>query len=174
MRWLSLVLGIIFSAAGLKALFAFDPSTSAVSRPVLLAISAAGSVLFIFLFASASRTQQELSEFERWLREHAAEILANGTVYNGIRITGDTEMTRFLLTISIVFLTFKIPSRYYVSGRDSVAFTQAAYSLATLLLGWWGIPWGPIYTVQALAKNLSGGYKTTVREYLALGQGMRQ
>jgi hypothetical protein len=27
----------------------------------------------------------------------------------------------------------------------------------TLLLGWWGIPWGPFHTVGALATNLKGG-----------------
>jgi len=123
--------------------------------------------LFISLFVIASNTKKELSEFERWLRKNATNVLASGAAYNGTRITGDTEMTRFLLTVSIVFLTFKIPSRYYVAGRDKVALTKAAYSLATLLFGWWGIPWGPIYTVQSLAKNVSGGYKTTVRQYLA-------
>lgn len=167
MRWLSLVVGVVFGVAGLKALFAFDPSTSSVSRPALLVISAAGSVLFIFLFVRTTSTKKELSGFERWLRQNAAKVLANGAAYNGTRITGDTEMTRFLLTVSVVFLTLKIPSRYYVAGRDKVAFTQTTYSLATLLLGWWGIPWGPIYTVQSLAKNISGGYKTTVRQYLA-------
>lgn len=30
-------------------------------------------------------------------------------------------------------------------------------SLITWLLGWWGIPWGPIYSVQALFANALGG-----------------
>ena len=34
---------------------------------------------------------------------------------------------------------------------------KAQHSLITLLLGWWGIPWGPIRTVQALYINLRGG-----------------
>jgi hypothetical protein len=29
----------------------------------------------------------------------------------------------------------------------------------TWLLGWWGIPWGPFYTLQALVQNLRGGRK---------------
>jgi hypothetical protein len=28
-------------------------------------------------------------------------------------------------------------------------------------LGWWGIPWGPIYTIQSLSKNISGGKDVT-------------
>jgi len=39
-------------------------------------------------------------------------------------------------------------------------------SLWTLLLGWWGIPWGPLRTVQALVKNLSGGDKLPISELL--------
>lgn len=30
-------------------------------------------------------------------------------------------------------------------------------SVTTWALGWWGIPWGPIYTVQALVSNMFGG-----------------
>jgi len=35
------------------------------------------------------------------------------------------------------------------------------------VLGWWGIPWGPIYTVQVLLNNLRGGVKQTVGDLLA-------
>jgi hypothetical protein len=27
----------------------------------------------------------------------------------------------------------------------------------TSLLGWWGIPWGPIYSIQSLVTNFRGG-----------------
>ena len=35
------------------------------------------------------------------------------------------------------------------------------YSLLTLVLGWWGIPWGLIYTPLALMTNFSGGRDVT-------------
>lgn len=31
------------------------------------------------------------------------------------------------------------------------------YSVLTLVLGWWGFPWGPIYTLGALGRNALGG-----------------
>ena len=31
----------------------------------------------------------------------------------------------------------------------------------SLLAGWWGIPWGPIWTIQALVTNLRGGKDVT-------------
>jgi hypothetical protein len=33
--------------------------------------------------------------------------------------------------------------------------------LISLLFGWWGIPWGPIYTVTSLFKNFGGGRDVT-------------
>jgi hypothetical protein len=35
------------------------------------------------------------------------------------------------------------------------------YSLLSLLLGWWGLPWGPIRTLQAVFVNLTGGQDVT-------------
>jgi hypothetical protein len=166
MRWLSLVLGIVFSVAGLKAIFAFDPATASLSRPVLLLVAASGALIFFFLFARATSNATQLSEFESWLTANSKEILSKGATYNGTRITSQTEMTQFMMTVSVIFLTSKFPSRYYVAGRDNVVFSQLACTFATLLLGWWGIPWGPIYTVQTVIKNMSGGYKISVGEYL--------
>jgi hypothetical protein len=31
-----------------------------------------------------------------------------------------------------------------------------------MLFGWWGVPWGPIYTLQALFYNLKKGYKPAI------------
>ena len=31
------------------------------------------------------------------------------------------------------------------------------YILISLLFGWWGIPWGPIFTIKSLYTNLNGG-----------------
>jgi len=35
------------------------------------------------------------------------------------------------------------------------------FTLLSLVLGWWGIPWGPIYTVQSLWVNAQGGRDVT-------------
>ncbi|MGP1684177.1 MAG: hypothetical protein ACTS8S_17805, partial [Giesbergeria sp.] len=88
--------------------------------------------------------------------------------YNGTRITGDTEVTRFMLAASFVYISVKSPSRYYIAGRDNIGFAKTMYTLASLLIGWRGIPWGPIYTIQAIEKNISGGERTTIRAYFSL------
>jgi len=35
------------------------------------------------------------------------------------------------------------------------------FTILTMLLGWWGIPWGPIYTIGSIFRNLSGGVDVT-------------
>jgi hypothetical protein len=35
------------------------------------------------------------------------------------------------------------------------------YTIVSLLLGWWGIPWGPLHTIEALKTNLNGGIDVT-------------
>jgi hypothetical protein len=31
----------------------------------------------------------------------------------------------------------------------------------SLIVGWWGIPWDPIYTIGSVYKNLTGGIDVT-------------
>jgi hypothetical protein len=62
----------------------------------------------------------------------------------------------FWYVISLVFVT----SRRTIQGVfcPSCAPKKAIQASAiTWLLGWWGFPWGPIWTIGALSKNLSYG-----------------
>jgi hypothetical protein len=65
-------------------------------------------------------------------------------------------------TISILVMTFKRGSAvfYIKPGQGSVG-KGMPYTLLTLLLGWWGFPWGPIYSIMSLASNLGGGKDVT-------------
>jgi hypothetical protein len=40
-----------------------------------------------------------------------------------------------------------------------------------MLLGWWGIPWGPIYTIQSFWVNFTGGRDVTREIISAPGGG---
>jgi hypothetical protein len=71
--------------------------------------------------------------------------------------------------ISLVFITLRRPSRLHrlAPGRSGVV-EGLPYTLLTLALGWWGIPWGIIYTPLVLWTNLSGGREITAEELLRL------
>ena len=69
--------------------------------------------------------------------------------------------------ISVVLLTLKRPSDiYFVRAGEGGMSKGLGFSMISLVLGWWGIPWGPIYTVGSLITNFGGG-KDVTREVLA-------
>jgi len=69
--------------------------------------------------------------------------------------------------ISLLIITFRRSSNIYFIGRDDNAIVKGLpFTLLSLLLGWWGIPWGPIYTVQSIWVNFNGG-KDVTREVAA-------
>src|SRR6266852_7285584 len=79
----------------------------------------------------------------------------------------------FIATLSFSWQK-KPPSAHYDRGCESRYFLRInghphqsriikglPWTLLTLVVGWWGIPWGPIRTVQSLWINLSGGTDVT-------------
>jgi hypothetical protein len=64
----------------------------------------------------------------------------------------------FEYCISILIMTFKRSSDiYFVKSGESTLSKSLPFTLISLFFGWWGIPWGPIYTIGSLYTNLSGG-----------------
>ena len=74
----------------------------------------------------------------------------------------------YQFTISIVVMTFRRSSDiYFVRAGESAVAKGLGYTALSLLFGWWGIPWGPIYTIGSLINNLGGG-KNVTQEVLAM------
>jgi hypothetical protein len=68
----------------------------------------------------------------------------------------------FQYCISVLILTFKRPSDvFFIRAGESSFGKSLPFTLISLLLGWWGLPWGPIYTVSSTVTNLRGGRDIT-------------
>ena len=68
----------------------------------------------------------------------------------------------FQYCISILVMTFKRGSNVYFIRPGEGTFSKSVpFSLLSLFLGWWGFPWGPIWTISTIAKNLGGGLDVT-------------
>jgi hypothetical protein len=68
----------------------------------------------------------------------------------------------YQFSISLILVTFKRPSKiYFVRSGESAVAKGLPYTLLSFVLGWWGIPWGPIYTIQSLYINFRGGRDIT-------------
>lgn len=67
---------------------------------------------------------------------------------------------RFVLytwTISIIVMTFKRPTDImFVRSGESRFLKGLPYTLTSAVVGWWGIPWGPIYTLGSIFGNIRG------------------
>jgi hypothetical protein len=71
--------------------------------------------------------------------------------------------------ISILIMTFRRNSNIYFIRADESRITRGlVFSLLSFLLGWWGVPWGFIYTPIALWTNFQGGKDVTAEVLLAL------
>lgn len=68
----------------------------------------------------------------------------------------------FQYCVSIVVLTFRRASDIYFLRQGESAVTKGLpFTLLSLVAGWWGIPWGPIYTIQSVYNNSRGGKDVT-------------
>jgi hypothetical protein len=87
-------------------------------------------------------------------------------MYGENLITPQTIITQYFFTVSLVTVSFKVPSRFYIVGEENTAFVNSIYTLFSFLLGWWAIPKGPFYTISTLTNNIKGGNKLNVGELI--------
>jgi hypothetical protein len=73
---------------------------------------------------------------------------------------GKFVMYRFCVSV-IVLTIIKSTDIYYVPAGQSRVIKGLPWTLLTFVAGWWGIPWGPIRSVQSLWINLNGGTDLT-------------
>ncbi|MBN1492176.1 MAG: hypothetical protein JXA69_19850 [Phycisphaerae bacterium] len=77
----------------------------------------------------------------------------------------------FEYCVSIVFMTFRRGSDiYFIRSGESRAVRGLPYTLLSLVAGWWGIPWGPIFTIGSVLTNLAGGKDVTGEVVAGLSQ----
>jgi hypothetical protein len=73
----------------------------------------------------------------------------------------------FQYTISVIVMTFRRSSDiYFIRSGQGTIEKSIPFTLLTLAAGWWGIPWGPIFSVESLATNFRGG-KNVTKEVVA-------
>lgn len=82
------------------------------------------------------------------------------------KITAQPRSTVFYRVVSLVLLTTRTPIQgIFCSTCAKKAALQA--SLVSAFFGWWGFPWGPIWTIASICRNSAGGqYSKDVDEKL--------
>lgn len=84
--------------------------------------------------------------------------LAGGAVltYDGAPISYNSQLTRFRYCYSYIAMTSTRSSALYLTDGldgDEAKNAKLTCQLITALSGWWGIPWGIVYSIQFLFSN---------------------
>jgi len=109
--------------------------------------------------------------FIRWLTANAAQIDSGKLRYDGYPINAQTVLRTYYFTVSAAIVSMKVPTRFFIDQCHSTGLHSAANTLISFIFGWWGFPWGIVYTIQSIAKNLKGGDSTTVGDLLKMVGG---
>ena len=77
-------------------------------------------------------------------------------------LSNGAKFVVFQYCFSFIVMTFKNRSdTYFIKAGESTIKYSIGFTLITFFFGWWGIPWGPIYSIGALFVNLTGGKDIT-------------
>jgi hypothetical protein len=87
----------------------------------------------------------------------------------GLRVSQIRDMVQqggkfvvFPYTVSFILMTLKRSSDIYFIKADENTFKYSyGYVFLNLIVGWWGIPWGPIYTIGSAYHHIVGGKDLT-------------
>jgi hypothetical protein len=102
-----------------------------------------------------------------WISENKSEILGGRALYEGEKITKDTVLIRYCIVYSAIIYTKKEFSNYCLQGSERSYRIGIISTIFNLVMGWWGFPWGLIYTPQSLYINLSKSESISVDEVIA-------
>lgn len=68
----------------------------------------------------------------------------------------------FEYCVSVLIMTFRRSSDiHFIRAGEGTFGKSFPFTLISLMFGWWGFPWGFIYTPMALFTNLNGGKDVT-------------
>ena len=82
-----------------------------------------------------------------------------------------TKFVIFPYCFSRRILTFKCSSAiHFIKFDENSLKKRLPLIFISFFLGWWGIPWGIIYTIQYLFTNLRGGKDITEQVISAFRQ----
>jgi len=94
------------------------------------------------------------------MKIHGVEGMSPENIRDEVNRGG--RLVIYTYCVSILVMTLKRPAGIrLIKAGHSPAAASWPWVIISLLFGWWGIPWGPIYTIQSIYHNLCGGIDVT-------------
>lgn len=135
---------------------------SAVNSLVLGLAAILIAVAFVFYRIERYRSMT----FLRWLHEQRDALRTGQIEYSGHAITRSTEVTQYRVCASMILFTVEFSTAFFFPVRTGHRRGAILPTVVTCLLGWWGIPFGPFYTIGTVIRNIRGGHRRSVQELL--------
>ena len=83
------------------------------------------------------------------------------------KTTGGRFVTyQWFLPLPLFSPVRRLSKIYFIPSKKSASAHARRFNLVSLIIGWWGLPWGPIYVFRSLKLNNSGGVDVTEDVYL--------
>jgi len=125
------------------------------------------SSIYLFMVVPARRGKSK-DPLLGWILENKTALKHGGTAkYKDHDINENTKLVRYCWVLSVVTLSMKAPGNWLVSGTTRSTLFRMLSIIFNLVFGWWGIPWGPIFTIQSLFINVAGRWKISVSDVLS-------
>lgn len=103
--------------------------------------------------------------FLQWLHQQRDALRTGQIEYSGRAISRSTQVIQYRYCASMILFTVEFHTAFFPM-RDGHGRSPVVPTLITCLLGWWGIPFGPIYTIATIIHNIRGGQRRSVQELL--------
>jgi hypothetical protein len=87
----------------------------------------------------------------------------------GALIDQGARVVVFSYCVSLLILTLRRNATVLVRPGQTVANAALPYTLLSLFVGWWGFPFGLIFTPIAIMQNLNGGTDVTAQVRSKIG-----
>ena len=140
-----LVLGFLFLAGAIYNICKSD-------YPNMFAGLVLATFLFVIYFSRKRRAAQDAKEVQMFV---AQDVGSTQCCKCGGRL--DVKLRAYLFTYSVIFYSSKSLGAFKPICDSCSIIAGLPCSFFTFLLGWWGLPHGPIYTVQSIYRNFKGG-----------------
>ncbi len=98
--------------------------------------------------------------FTRCMHLHGSHELSQAELEAALEAGG--RLVYYEYCISLLVITLRRPTGIHLLRAHELGLWRGLpFTLVSVLLGWWGIPWGIIYTPLTIITNLSGGRDVT-------------
>ena len=105
-----------------------------------------------YIFGTIWKKQDE--EFINFLNSNGNRLMSGESCeFRGVYYSLNTPLLRYTYCYSVFVMTFT-RSCALRPASDSIN-ERVICTLITLFGGWWGFPWGPIYSIKSFIDNIS-------------------